>query len=123
MTTRRRITASRWIMPVVALVLMFGTYGVTKATGTWVSSGRTAIEHGTPLKPTELRGWMTLQQVSDGTGASLETLRQLIGAPDGVAWTPATQLRELESLVPGFSVAALRERLAAPAPNPTTRQP
>ena len=109
----RGLRVSRWVMPLVAVLVLFGTYGVTKASGAWISSGRTLLEHGEAIAPAHLRGWMTLQQVSDGTGIPVRELTTLIGAPAGVVVTPQTPLNELEDAVPGFEVDTLREKLLA----------
>jgi hypothetical protein len=84
---------------------------------------------------------MTLQQVADGLGLPVETVMQLVGAPEDGSVTPDTAMKDLEGVLPGFETSALREAAAAhlageqpaavaappveepPAPPPVTEQP
>ncbi len=111
----------KWVMPVVALLVLLGTYAVTRTTGVWSSSTRgSAAGHvvAANLAPADIKGWMTLKQVSDATKLPLATILQIAGVPDGETLDPQTALRDLEASVPGFSVvdfrAAVEERLARP---------
>lgn len=132
--TPTRGTVNRWMMPVLAAVLLFGTIGVAQVSGNWVTSGRTATsgqaagsgagtgaggdaEKGAvaagSLIPADLKGWMTVQEAADGLGMPLADLLGLIAAPQGSAVTGATAFKDLEKLVPGFSLTTFRETVTA----------
>ena len=64
------------------------------------------------MSAADIKGWMTLQQVMNGmkiTQAVLDALMSI--PPDG---PPATALKELEKIVPGFEVSVLGQALTAP---------
>lgn len=101
--------ASVWLAPVAFVAIMCGTIGVVQATGGWVTSGKQTVTAGQRLTADDLKGWMTLQQASDGLGLPLETLIAAIDPPAGVALTGATAFKDLEALVPGFELTSFRE--------------
>src|SRR5512138_3862563 len=93
-------------MPVLLLVALFGTVFTAQAMGQWSTSGRVAIDPET-MTATDLKGWMTLQDVIDGLNISQS---ELYAAGKIALDIPAsTPLNKLESLVPGFSVTGLRD--------------
>lgn len=107
---------SRWLMPIVAILIIVAAYGVTKATGVWSSSTKSAtVSHAVSAdtKPEDLKGWMTLQQVADVTTLPVSTLLELAGAPSGTMIEPSTPMRELEASIPGFSMTDFRAKVAA----------
>lgn len=129
------MTVNRWLMPTLALVIFFGAIGIAQASGTWVTSGR-AVAVGsaggsggegtgrsTPatgaLTPDDVKGWMTVQQAADGLGIPAQELIALIAAPTSVVIEPGMALKDIEPLVPGFSLTGLRERLRERAPRAT----
>lgn len=98
-----------FLAPAVVIVTLVGFVFGAQATGLWSTSGRTAVDLQ-QMAPADLKGWMTLQQVSDGVGIPHDELYALAGVPEDV---PAnTALKELEQLAPGFEVSLLREALA-----------
>ena len=107
-----RTKAALWIAPAVTVAVLFGSYGIASATGGWVTSGKQVITASTKLTPDDLKGWMTLQQASDGLGIGVDRLIALLDAPAGTAIAPATAFKDLEALVPGFELSAFKLRLA-----------
>lgn len=105
-------TTSRWLMPALSLTLLFGSVGVAQAAGWWVASGRESVAPET-MTPSDLKGWMTLQQAADGLGVPVDDLIGLVGAPQGVAVTGGAALKDLESIVSGFDLTAYRDRVQA----------
>lgn len=101
---------SRWLMPLLAGVLFFGTVGVAQAAGWWVTNGRDASV-GAALTPADVKGWMTLQDVSDGLGLPVDQLVVLTGAGPDDGVDEGTALKDLEALVPGFDLASFRAAL------------
>ena len=96
-------------MPALTVILMFGTVFGSQAVGLWSTSGRdtTTLE---AMSPDDVKGWMTLQQVSAGIPIPVTDLYALMGIPADI---PAgTALKDLEGIVPDFEVSTLRTRLA-----------
>lgn len=101
---------SRWLMPLLSLVLFFGAIGVAQAAGWWVTSGREAVAVG-EMMTDDLKGWMTVQQAADGLGVPADDLVDLVGAPAGSVVTAATAFKDIEGLVTGFDLTAYREKV------------
>jgi hypothetical protein len=101
-----------WIYGIVVLALFFGVIGGAKASGMWSVSGK-LTGAGEKVRPTganvdEIKGWMTLNDVSV---AYEVPVAEIIAAFDLPADTPGTaQLKSLESTT--FSVSNLREWLS-----------
>jgi hypothetical protein len=100
-----------FVYGIVVLALFFGVLGGAKAAGMWAVSGR-MTGAGEKVQPTganvdEIKGWMTLNDVSS---AYKVPVAEIVAAFDLPADTPgAAQLKSLES--PTFSVPNLREWL------------
>jgi hypothetical protein len=100
-------------MPLLVVVALMGTIGVAKLTGSWQTSGRGQVmldESGVP-DPQGIKGWMTLADVSETYEVPLDVLYALIGAGSDIPAT--TAMKDLEKLVPGTEVWAVREAVAA----------
>ena len=100
-----------FIYGIVVLVLFFGVIGVAKATGNWSVSGKlsTSGEKAIPTgaNPDEIKGWMTLADITTAYNVSLADIVTQFNLP---ADTPATkQVKELESDT--FSTTGLRDWL------------
>lgn len=102
-----------WVIPVVTIALLFGSWGVGKATGEWEISGRQQVLAGQQITADDIRGWMTIQQAADGLGIAPEEIIALLDAPQGAEVTPQTAFKDLEALVPGFEVSTFRDILRA----------
>jgi hypothetical protein len=102
-----------FVYGIVVLALFFGIIGGAKAAGMWAVSGKVAGT-GERVQPTgasvdEIKGWMTLNDVSTAYKVPVSEILAAFGLP---ADTPGTaQLKSLES--PDFSVLELRAWLAA----------
>jgi hypothetical protein len=106
-----------FLMPILLIGALFGTVFSAQALGQWTTSGRDGIDV-TNMTAAELKGWMTLQQVSDGLKISQKDLYELAGLP--VDTPPTKALKDLEATI---SVTTLRDRLTAKlagAPAPST---
>ena len=102
-----------YLYGVLVLVLFFGVIGVAKATGNWSVSGKisTSGEKVMPTgtNPDELKGWMTLADVSKAYNIPLAEIIVQFNLP---ADTPETrQVKELESDT--FSTTNLRDWVKA----------
>jgi len=99
-----------FFMPALTLSLMLGTVFGSQTLGLWSTSGRDASVLSA-LTPAEVKGWMTLEQISAGIPIPLPDLYALMDIPADIP--PNTALKELEAMVPDFAVSTLRTRLAA----------
>jgi len=99
-----------FFMPALTLSLMLGTVFGSQTLGLWSTSGRdTSVLSA--LTPAEVKGWMTLEQISAGIPIPLPDLYALMDIPADIPSN--TALKELEAMVPDFAVSTLRTRLAA----------
>ena len=106
-------------MPPLGLVLFLGTVQGAKLAGVWSSSGRFTSSgqqvQATGADPSEIKGWMTIQQVLDAYQVPRADFDARFKLPANLP--ASTELKDLESVSPGFSVADVRTWLAArPAP-------
>lgn len=97
---------NKWLLPVLALVLILGTVGIAQAAGLWVVSGREMVDLTRLKSGDEVKGWMTLQQVADGTGIETAALVAKLGLPADLP--PETVLKDIEGIVEGFEITAVR---------------
>ena len=100
-----------FIYGVVALVLFFGVIGVAKATNNWSVSGKLSGAgekvQPTGANPDEIKGWMTLADISQAYKIPVADILAQFKLP---ADTPATtQIKALESDT--FETSGLREWL------------
>ena len=116
---------TKWVMPVLVLVLLLGTVGIARSAGLWATTGRQAGTGqgtgqgqggGDGTGTTQVvKGWMSIAEAAEASGVPVTTAVALTGAADPAAVDPTTPLNQLEDLVPGFSVSAYRTALAAAA--------
>ncbi len=95
----------------VVVVIFLGTIGGAKAAGLWTVSGKldTSGEkvNLTGANPDDIKGWMTLAEVSDAFGVPVQEILANFEMP---ASTPASkQIKEMETEL--FSPTNLREWL------------
>jgi hypothetical protein len=131
----KTIRVNKYLVPVLGVLALLGSVWVAKAAGAWQVSGRGVIlvDESGEADPQGIKGWMTLSDVSSVYGVPLDALYTMIGA--GPEVPPDTALKDLEKLVPGMEVWAVRagveayqdgnytgeagEEPAPPAPTPT----
>jgi len=109
----KAIRVSKYLVPVLAVLALLGSVWVAKAAGVWQVSGQGLIlldENG-EADPLGIKGWMTLYDVSAVYGVPLDAVYAMIGA--GPEIPPETALKDLEKLVPGMEVSAVRAGVAA----------
>ena len=97
---------NKWLLPILALVLLLGTVGIAQAAGWWVVSGREMVDLAQLTSGDDVKGWMTLQQVAEGTGIKTADLVTKLGLPADLP--PATVLKDIEGIVEGFEITAVR---------------
>jgi len=97
------------LAPALFVVVLIGSVLTAQLTGIWSISGRTTIDPTNQITASDIKGWMTLQQVIDGIPVPKEELYTLLQIPVDIPAT--TALKDLESLVPGFETSAVRDAL------------
>ena len=109
----KAIRVNKYLMPVLAVLTLLGSVWVAKAAGAWQTSGRgqVLLDESGRADPAGIKGWMTLSTVSETYGVPLDELYSIIGAGPDIP--SDTALKDLEKLVPGMEVWALREAVAA----------
>jgi len=109
----KAIRVNKYLVPVLAVVTLLGSVWVAKAAGVWQTSGRgqVLLDEGGTADPQGIKGWMTLNDVSEAYAVPMDVLYCMIGASPDIA--PDTALKDLEKVVPGMEVWALREEVAA----------
>ena len=98
---------NKWLLPVLALTLLMGTVGVAQALGVWQVSGKEMVNVDHLTSGADVKGWMTLQQVADGSDIDTVALYLALGLPAEIP--PTTALKDLEQIVDGFEVSLVRE--------------
>jgi hypothetical protein len=109
----KAIRVNRYWIPIIAVLALLGSVWVAKAAGVWQTSGRGVIlvDEAGEADPEGIKGWMTLYDVSSVYGVPLDALYTMIGA--GPEVPPETALKDLEKLVEGMEVWAVRAGVAA----------
>jgi hypothetical protein len=109
----KAIPVNRYLIPVLAVLALLGSVWVAKAAGAWQVSGRGVIlvDESGEADPQGIKGWMTLSDVSSVYGVPLDALYTMIGT--GAEVPPDTALKDLEKLVPGMEVWAVRAGVEA----------
>lgn len=98
----------RYVLPAIVLVALLGSVLVGKLTGDWTTTGKGEIlvdASGAP-DPEGIKGWMTLQEVSDTYGIPLAELYAGLGVPADAP--PTTAMKDLEGIIPDFETATAR---------------
>ncbi len=109
----KAIRVNKYLVPALAVVALFGSVWVAKAAGAWQVSGRgqVLLDEDGQADPLGIKGWMTLHDVSEIYGVPLAVVYEMIEA--GPEIPPETALKDLEKLVPGMEVSAVRAGVAA----------
>lgn len=107
------------LVPLLFLSVLLGAVFGSQRLGIWSVSGRTTVNLGT-LTADDLKGWMTLQQVMDGTGIPKAELYALVNIPADMPET--TALKDMEKLVPNFETSTLRDAMKARGAAPVAPQ-
>jgi hypothetical protein len=109
----KTIRVNKYLVPVLGVLALLGSVWVAKAAGAWQVSGRGVIlvDESGEADPQGIKGWMTLSDVSSVYGVPLDALYTMIGA--GPEVPPDTALKDLEKLVPGMEVWAVRAGVEA----------
>ena len=100
-----------WIFGILAIIIFMGTIGGAKAMGVWSVSGKTStigekvLPAGTNVE--EIKGWMTLQDVSAAYKVPVVEILAAFNLPSDTL--PSKAIKDLESDT--FSTTNLRSWL------------
>lgn len=104
------MSANRYLLPLMLILSILGSYAVAEASGYWSVSGKQTIDTENLSSSEDVRGWMTLEQLSEGYGIEQNELYRLLGIPTEIP--PETALKDLEGIIPDFEISSVRESLA-----------
>ena len=62
---------NKFLLPLFGVVPMVAIVLIAQLTGNWSTSGRATVDMAN-MKPEDIKGWMTWQEVSDGFGIPLD---------------------------------------------------
>lgn len=106
----RAFRVNNYVFALLGLVLLLGTIQVSQAAGAWTTSGKVTAAGemivATGANPDEIKGWMTISEVTEAYGVSVEELYAKFDIPATVPTT--AQVKEIEKEAPDFSVDDLR---------------
>lgn len=105
-----------FVFGVLALAVFMGTIFTAQAAGTWSISGKATSDGekivATGTNPDEIKGWMTVGEVAEAYGLTMEDLEREFQLPADT--DPAKQIKEFESetFSPEILRTWLKERMA-----------
>lgn len=99
---------SRFLTAALALSIFAAPIAASTAAGQFVTSRRASVSRGA-LSVEQIRASMTLTDVSKGLDIEMERLRDILELPATVARD--TQVKDLEELLQGLTIRAVKERL------------
>ncbi len=102
---------NKFFLPILTVLALFGSYLIARASGVWSVSGKQSINVEQMTTGADVRGWMTLEQLSSGYAIPQDDLYILLGIPAEIA--PETALKDLEGVIPDFEISVVRERIDA----------
>ena len=113
----RTVHVNLTIYAALILVLFLGAIETAKLAGVWSTSGKLTASGEqvqiTGADPAEIKGWMTIEAVISAYHVPKEQFYTQFQLPADLP--EATPLKDIEPIVPDFSVTAVREWLAARA--------
>lgn len=97
-------------LTIVILVvgLFFSGVFISKSTGIFQVLPQ-KITEGSKLNAEDIKGYMTIKEVSTGINMELKNVYEKLGIPNSVS--EDTKLKDVQNYVPGFEVEAAREKL------------
>lgn len=104
------MSVPKLLLPVLMIAAVLGSVLVGQATGAWAVSGKTMIDVNSLASAEDIKGWMTIQQVSTGLNIDLAALYAIMGLSPDIA--PETAMKDLEKIVEGFETSLVRGRVA-----------
>lgn len=100
--------------PILAVAVLLMTVFGANQLGLWSTSGRTSVNLEN-MNALDIKGWMTIQQVSDGLSIPVNQVRTALNVPASAP--DSTAMKDLEKLIPGFETSQARDILGKAVPN------
>lgn len=100
--------------PILAVAVLLMTVFGANQLGLWSTSGRTSVNLEN-MNALDIKGWMTIQQVSDGLRIPVNQVRTALSVPASAP--DSTAMKDLEKLIPGFETSQARDILGKAVPN------
>lgn len=95
------------VVMIIVFILFFGVIGTTKILGIYeVLPNKITSE--TKISPDEIKGYMTIEDLSVGFNMELMDVYQKLGLPTSVP--KETQLKDVKNIIPDFEVEEAREK-------------
>ena len=92
----------------LVIVIFFGGILISKSAGLYTLLPQ-KITEGTKLNVDDIKGYMTLKDLSKGTGIEIKKLYEKLDIPDSVP--EDTKLKDVKNFVEGFEVETAKENL------------
>lgn len=103
---------NRWLVPVIAIVILLGSVPLAKVNGWWQTSGVKLITVE-DVSPDDIRGSSTLGDVSAAFGIPMDELVSILNLPE--AYPEDTKLKDLEGIVEvGVARGLIAQHLGIP---------
>lgn len=96
------------VFAIVVLGIFFGGLGIGNITG-MVEFKPAPLKQGETINVDDIKGSMTIQEVSDYTKIPLDELYEKLGIPKEAP--PSTRMKDVSNFVPGFETETARELL------------
>ncbi|MFW2488105.1 4Fe-4S binding protein [Clostridium chromiireducens] len=93
---------------IFVFVLFFGGIGITKIMGVYEITPP-PITSGTKINPEEIKGYMTLDELSIGLNMDLNEVYKKLDLPMSIS--KDTKLKDIKNIIPDFEVEGAREKL------------
>ena len=107
--TRKGISAYPLVTGILALVIFFGGIGIARLAGQYRLLPLPVSEQTVITDFEELKGYMTIREVSDLTGIPQEELRDTMGIPPEIP--EDIPMKEIGDSVPGFDFHEAKDKL------------
>lgn len=93
---------------IIVMIIFFGGLLISKSIGLFNILPE-PITNETTMSVEDIKGYMTIKEVSTGTGIELKDLYRTLEVPESVP--EETKLKEVKTFVKGFEVEAAKEKL------------
>lgn len=112
---------SKYAMPVVGIILLIGSVLVGQAAGMWKTVGdrQVALQANGMPDPEGIKGWMTLESVSEQFHIPMSYLYEHLQLPQDLP--VETKMSEIEKVVDGFEVSTMRDLVSSYQADTTTQ--
>ncbi len=97
------------LVGLIVLLIYFGGIGISALTGSYILLPEPITEETTVLSVDELKGYMTLSEISTVTGIALDEVYRKMEIPENIP--SSTAVKDISGIIPGFDFHTAREKL------------